>query len=105
VIGLVGDNDLLVARNAKLDAHHRRNGAVLIVGALLDPDAARSQPAVQRFQLADAGADVVLGPLRVLDIVEGEFQRHLHGRYLREVIVSQNQRAIGAAGSRACRVG
>src|SRR5215471_2348147 len=79
VIGFVADHDFAVPRYAKLDPHHRRDRPAHVLGALVDPNPAGNEPLIDFFQVGDAGADFLLGLFRSLDVVEGDFKRHLHG--------------------------
>src|SRR5579872_2652557 len=78
MIRLVAYHEILAARNAELDPHHRRNRAGAVRCALIDADAAGVQPPIEPLQLGDVGANLALGPLGTVDIVEGDFERHLH---------------------------
>jgi hypothetical protein len=52
---------------------------VLVVGALLDPHPAGFQPRINLFELAHMVAYFGFGPIGMFDIVEGDFERNLHG--------------------------
>jgi hypothetical protein len=79
-VGLVRDHQILAARYADLDPHHRRDGIVCIGGTLIDAHPAGREPVVNRFQIVHAGADFLLGPIQALHIVEGDFEGDLHRR-------------------------
>jgi hypothetical protein len=68
------------AGNAEFDVNDRRNRAGQILGALVDPDPAGDQPVIKLFEVGDAAADLLLRPVRALDVMKGDFQRHLHHR-------------------------
>src|SRR5262245_37546549 len=107
VLRLVADDEIGAAGNAELDMDHRRNGAGAILGALVDPHAARDQPAVQPFQVGDAGADFLLCPIRTFDIMKSDLQGYLKhpaapylGHFLAFLITSGGPESLQRIGER-----
>src|SRR6266487_94095 len=82
MIGLMGHHEVLAARDSHLNAHHRRDRAAAGLGALIDPDAAASEPIVDLLQLLDPVADLLLRPGGACHVVEGDLDGALHGRAL-----------------------
>jgi len=55
---LVGHDEVVMAGNAHLDAHHRRRPALGIAGALVDAHPAARQAVIELFQPVDPRADL-----------------------------------------------
>jgi hypothetical protein len=71
--------ELLARWSTRTRQVDRRNGVVGIVGALVDPYAAGGQPDEHLLEPRHVIADCVLRPVGLLDIVEGNLDRRLHG--------------------------
>jgi hypothetical protein len=78
MLRLVGDNDILVAGQADLYPHDRRNRLMSIVRALVHANAAGSQSLVDFFKAGNVIADFVFSPIGMLDIVKRNFEGDLH---------------------------
>src|SRR5262245_12205259 len=107
VLGLVADDEIGAAGNAQLDMDHRRNGAGAIFGALVDPQAARDQPAVEPFEVGHAGTDFLLCPIRTFDIMKSDLQGYLKhpaapylGHFLAFLIASGGPESLQRIGKR-----
>src|SRR5262249_59186284 len=94
VVGLVGDDEVLAARDAQLDAHHRRDRAAAGLGALVDPDAATDKPIVDLLELLDPLANFLLRPRQARHVVEGDLDGDLLGHAPRCWVCDKNARAI-----------
>src|SRR5215472_16822509 len=75
----MADHEIAAAGNSEFDAHDGRDRAGYILGALVDADPAGGEPLINFFKVGNAGPDFILGTFRSLDIVKGDFKRHLHG--------------------------
>ena len=80
--GLVTHDDIGASGDAELDAHHRRDCAGQVLGALVDADPTRDQPVVKPFQLGDARPDLPLRLFRAWNVMEGDLERNLQHRLL-----------------------
>src|SRR6476660_4667365 len=78
MIRLVRHNDILVARHADLDVHHRRDRVIGVVVALIDAHTAGDQALVDLFKALDVIEDLVFGPIYFFDVVESNFRLDLH---------------------------
>ena len=63
---------------------------------VVDADPAGDQPVIHAFQIGDARANFLFGPLGTLDIVKGDFE-HLHGRASRRQNRSRGVHSIAGA--------
>ena len=66
VVGLVADHDVVAAGDAELDMDHRRDGAGVVVGPLVDADAARGQAVINPLQIRDPRANFAFRPIRAV---------------------------------------
>ena len=79
VVGLVTDDEVGAAGDAELDVDDRRNGAGQVLGPLVDVNPAGGEPVENSLEVRHALPDFRLCPVRAFEIVEGDFERHLHG--------------------------
>ncbi len=79
VPGLVRHHDILGARHADLDMHDRRDGAVLVLVALIDPHAASRQPVIDALEAGDMISDHRLSVFGRVNIMKSDFGLDLHG--------------------------
>ena len=77
-VRLVGHDEILMAGNAHLDAHHRRRLALDIAGTLVDAHPASGQAVIELFQPVDPRADFVFGPVGLVRLVECDLERDFH---------------------------
>jgi hypothetical protein len=78
VVGLVTDHNIVAAGNAELDVDHRRDGAGVVAGALVDTDTTGGQAVINPLQVRDPRANLGFGPIRMVDVVKSHFEGHLH---------------------------